>query len=196
MLCGRTQDTESRTQEACSKHPGPRPRPSPPLSEPTPHHTTPHHTATILQQQQQEEEEQQQQQQQAQQQQQQEQQQQEETGPAERLCVCFFLVMGSFRNTPMGLAAALALAASSAGPSGAFVGGFVVPPSAAVVARSNRGVSQYQPQYQLHTTVWCLLRGTIANTTYGTHKKLYISLFLPTVFGSILLGSRRNRTAG
>ncbi|CAM9812258.1 unnamed protein product [Laminaria digitata] len=49
--------------------------------------------------------------------------------------------MGSFRNTPVVLAAALALAASSTGPgpSVAFVGGFVVTPSALVVARSNRG---------------------------------------------------------
>eukprot|EP00904_Undaria_pinnatifida_P012864 jgi/Undpi1/8708/HiC_scaffold_25.g11173.m1 len=48
--------------------------------------------------------------------------------------------MGSFRNTPLVLAAALGLAASSArGPSGAFVFGFVVPPSSVIVARSNRG---------------------------------------------------------
>ena len=33
-----------------------------------------------------------------------------------------------------------------------------------------------------------LLRGTILNRTYGTDKKLYISLFLPTIFGPIYYG--------
>ena len=37
--------------------------------------------------------------------------------------------------------------------------------------------------YEVH-----LLRGTILNRTYGTHKKLYTSLFLPTIFGSIYYG--------
>ena len=30
-----------------------------------------------------------------------------------------------------------------------------------------------------------VLRGTILNRTYGDHKNLYISRFLPTVFGPI-----------
>ena len=33
-----------------------------------------------------------------------------------------------------------------------------------------------------------LLRGTILNRTYGTHKNLYILLFLPTMFGPIYYG--------
>ena len=33
-----------------------------------------------------------------------------------------------------------------------------------------------------------LLRGTILNRTYGTHKNLYISLFLLSMFGSIYYG--------
>ena len=32
------------------------------------------------------------------------------------------------------------------------------------------------------------LRGAIANTTYGTNNNLYISLFLPTIFGPIYYG--------
>lgn len=47
--------------------------------------------------------------------------------------------MGSFRSTPVAVAAALALAASSA-PSGVtFAEGFVVPPSASAIARSTQG---------------------------------------------------------
>ena len=34
-----------------------------------------------------------------------------------------------------------------------------------------------------------LLRGTIVNRTYGTHKTLYISLLLLTIFGPIYYGS-------
>ena len=33
-----------------------------------------------------------------------------------------------------------------------------------------------------------LLRGTIVNRTYGTHKNLYIFIFLLTMFGSIYFG--------
>ena len=33
-----------------------------------------------------------------------------------------------------------------------------------------------------------LLRGTIVNRTYDTHENLYISLFLPTIFGPIYYG--------
>ena len=33
-----------------------------------------------------------------------------------------------------------------------------------------------------------LLRGTIVNRTYGTHKDLYISPFLPSIFGPIYYG--------
>ena len=36
----------------------------------------------------------------------------------------------------------------------------------------------------------CLLRGAILNRTYDTNKKLYSSLFLPTLFWSCLLWSR------
>ena len=38
-----------------------------------------------------------------------------------------------------------------------------------------------------------LLRGTIVNRTYGTHKNLYISLFLPTICGHIYYVPRNNR---
>ena len=31
-----------------------------------------------------------------------------------------------------------------------------------------------------------LLRGTILNRTYGTHKNLHISLFLPTIFSYLI----------
>ena len=37
-----------------------------------------------------------------------------------------------------------------------------------------------------------LLRGTIVNRTYGTHKKLYIFLFLLTKFGPIYHGPRNH----
>ena len=33
-----------------------------------------------------------------------------------------------------------------------------------------------------------LLRGTILNRTHGIHQNLYISLFLPTIFGPIYYG--------
>ena len=33
-----------------------------------------------------------------------------------------------------------------------------------------------------------ILRGTIVNRTYGTHKNLHIYLFLPTTFGPIYYG--------
>ena len=33
-----------------------------------------------------------------------------------------------------------------------------------------------------------LLPGTIVNKTYGTHKNLYVSLFLPTIFGPVNYG--------
>ena len=33
-----------------------------------------------------------------------------------------------------------------------------------------------------------LLRGAIVNRTYGTHKKLYISVFLQLIFGPIYYG--------
>lgn len=47
--------------------------------------------------------------------------------------------MGTFRNTPVAVAVALALAASSV-PSGVtFVDSFVVPPSASAIARSTQG---------------------------------------------------------
>ena len=35
---------------------------------------------------------------------------------------------------------------------------------------------------------YVLLRETILNRTYGTHKNLYISIFLRTVFGPIYYG--------
>ncbi|CAM9839770.1 unnamed protein product [Ectocarpus sp. 4 AP-2014] len=49
--------------------------------------------------------------------------------------------MGPFRSTPVAVAAALALAASSSPSSGivSLVGGFVVPPSASTIARSTPG---------------------------------------------------------
>lgn len=51
--------------------------------------------------------------------------------------------MGSFRSNPVAVAAALALAASSA-PSGVtFVDGFVVPPSASAIARSTHGAVRF-----------------------------------------------------
>ena len=31
-------------------------------------------------------------------------------------------------------------------------------------------------------------RGLVLNRTYGTHKELYVSLFLPTIFGPIYYG--------
>ena len=37
--------------------------------------------------------------------------------------------------------------------------------------------------------VFLLLRGAIVNRTYGTHKNVCISLFLPTIFGPIYYGS-------
>ena len=37
----------------------------------------------------------------------------------------------------------------------------------------------------LAALVSLLLRGTLVNRTYGTHKNLYISLFLRTLFGPI-----------
>ena len=37
-----------------------------------------------------------------------------------------------------------------------------------------------------------LLRGTISNRTYGTHKNMHIYLFLPTTFGPIYYGPRWN----
>ena len=40
----------------------------------------------------------------------------------------------------------------------------------------------------LRTQVRQLLRGTIVNRTYGTHKNLYNSLFLLTKFGPIYYG--------
>ena len=36
--------------------------------------------------------------------------------------------------------------------------------------------------------LFVLIRGTILNRTYGTHKNQYISLFLPTIFGPIYCG--------
>ena len=36
--------------------------------------------------------------------------------------------------------------------------------------------------------VFILLRGIIVNRTYGTHKNLYISVFLLTIFGPIYYG--------
>ena len=36
-----------------------------------------------------------------------------------------------------------------------------------------------------HRTVRPLLRGTIVKRTYGTHKKLYIRLFLRTILGPV-----------
>ena len=41
-----------------------------------------------------------------------------------------------------------------------------------------------------------LLRGTILNRTYGTHKTLYISLFLLKIFGSIYYGPPYYDTTG
>ena len=35
---------------------------------------------------------------------------------------------------------------------------------------------------------YVVLRGTIVNRTYGTHKNLYIYLFLLTIFGPIYYG--------
>ena len=37
------------------------------------------------------------------------------------------------------------------------------------------------------TAVLCI-RGTMLNKTYGTHKNLYVSLFLLTIFGPIYYG--------
>ena len=39
-----------------------------------------------------------------------------------------------------------------------------------------------------HEVLILILRGTIVNRTYGTHKNLYISLFFPTIFGPINYG--------
>ena len=40
-----------------------------------------------------------------------------------------------------------------------------------------------------HSEFWTpLLRGTIANRTYGIHKNLHVSLFLLTIFGAINYG--------
>ena len=38
---------------------------------------------------------------------------------------------------------------------------------------------------------WAPLRGTILNRTYGEHKNLYVSLFVPTMFGPIYYGPPR-----
>ena len=37
----------------------------------------------------------------------------------------------------------------------------------------------------LNRDLLLLLRGTIVNRTYGTHKDLYIALFLLTIFGPV-----------
>ena len=49
------------------------------------------------------------------------------------------------------------------------------------------GCSKYVIQRRVEGTT-PLLRGTIANRTYVTHKNLYISLFLQTIFGPINYG--------
>ena len=42
--------------------------------------------------------------------------------------------------------------------------------------------------FALFFSLLLLLRGTIVNRTYGTHKNLYIHLFSPTIFGPIYYG--------
>ena len=41
---------------------------------------------------------------------------------------------------------------------------------------------------RLYPLVIVLLWGTTLNRTYGTYKKLYMSLFLPTIFDPIYYG--------
>ena len=41
----------------------------------------------------------------------------------------------------------------------------------------------------LPSRVLLILRGALVNRTCGIHKKLYIKLFLPTIFGPINYGS-------
>ena len=38
-------------------------------------------------------------------------------------------------------------------------------------------------QRATYVLLYVVLRGTRLNRTYGTHKKLYIYLFLPAIFG-------------
>ena len=57
---------------------------------------------------------------------------------------------------------------------------------------SGRGVTTHfwqQTHCQTSSSLFCcccaLLRGIIVNRTYGKYKNLYISLFLPTIFGPV-----------
>eukprot|EP00903_Cladosiphon_okamuranus_P010003 g9488.t1 len=62
--------------------------------------------------------------------------------------------MGPFRSTPVAVAAALALSASSA-PSGVtFVDGFVVPPSASAIARTTQGAGIVSAQSPVREAPW------------------------------------------
>eukprot|EP00752_Nemacystus_decipiens_P005694 g5154.t1 len=64
--------------------------------------------------------------------------------------------MGSFRSSPVAVAAALALAASSAPSGGAtfFVEGFVVPPSSSAIARSTQGAGIVSAQSPVQGAPW------------------------------------------
>ena len=46
----------------------------------------------------------------------------------------------------------------------------------------------YHDINRMSTDLSWLLRGTIVNRAYGTHKNLYISVFLLTIFGPINFG--------
>ena len=49
-------------------------------------------------------------------------------------------------------------------------------------------VNQCEVHKFIPGTWYILLRGTILNRTYGTHKNLHISLLLLTIFGPIYCG--------
>ena len=50
----------------------------------------------------------------------------------------------------------------------------------------------YQQSINIPGTWYIILRGTIVNRTYGTHKNLYIYPFLLTIFGPINYGPRNS----
>ena len=43
------------------------------------------------------------------------------------------------------------------------------------------------PHLRSLTPIVLVLRGTIVSRAHGTHKKLYVSLFPPTIFGPIVV---------
>ena len=76
---------------------------------------------------------------------------------------------------------------------------FVSESKRALYSQAGRGIPGFvRQQHCLLRSAWqplLLLRGAIVNRTYGTHKNLYIYLFLLNIFGPIYYAPPRNITS-